>query len=87
MPEIINLRDILQNRIGMKLWSPMHPELYVTEVNADGIRVDPSNLAESIQLDDCGRLWPEGECLIWPSKQEQDWSRYLNTNNQTDETL
>ena len=83
MNENLNLVEILKDcPIGTKLYSSAHGEVELEEVYLNSrpdypIEVRLSNNALDSFTPD-GRLFAEynGECMLFPSKEERDWSKF-----------
>ena len=89
MNENLNLVDILKNcPEGTKLYSPAYGDVELIDVFLDEethpIRIKiPSNSTDTFagkihNLTKDGRLFGEynGECMLFPSKEQQDWSKF-----------
>ena len=77
----LNLVEILKNcPEGTKLYSPLYGDVELVKVDNDGnfpILVRLSNNAiESFTKD--GRMFIDydGECMLFPSKEQRDWSKF-----------
>lgn len=83
----LELSSILKDcRKGTRLYSPICGELVLVEVNPNGIfckqRITDENSKNLVFMDD-GHFknygdWEDfGECLLFPSKQQRDWSKFF----------
>lgn len=76
----MNIIEILKNKpVGTKLYSPVFGECKFEDIDnntIDVIRKIGNNDAsmESYLLD--GKYTPEGECVLFPSKEMHDWSKF-----------
>lgn len=83
MNENLNLIDLLKDcPIGTKLYSSVHGEVELEEVHLNSrpdypIEVRLSNNALDSFTPD-GRLFAEynGECMLFPSREQRDWSKF-----------
>lgn len=83
MNENLNLKEILKDcPIGTKLYSSVHGEVELEEVHLNSrpdypIEVRLSNNALDSFTPD-GRLFEEynGECMLFPSREQRDWSKF-----------
>lgn len=83
MNENLNLKEILKDcPIGTKLYSSVHGEVELEEVHLNSkpdypIEVRLSNNALDSFTPD-GRLFQEhnGECMLFPSREQRDWSKF-----------
>ena len=83
MNENLNLKEILKDcPIGTKLYSSVHGEVELEEVHLNSrpdypieVRLSNNSL-DSFTLD--GRLFAEynGECMLFPSREQRDWSKF-----------
>lgn len=60
------------------LYSPLCGECIVIEVKDDLITIHNQNLSQTVELDKFGRFSGTGECLLFPSKDQRDWSTFVN---------
>ena len=84
-----NISEILKKySSGTKLYSPICGECYlywvVDEVKIDGMKVDGEivvydNNRNKYSFYKDGTQHPMGECLLFPSKDNRDWSTFNNT--------
>ena len=81
MNENLDLTEILKDcPEGTKIYSPIFGDVELVKVHNDGdypIEVKLSNNAlDSFTKD--GRIFAEhdGECMLFPSKEERDWSKF-----------
>ena len=82
MNENINLIEILKNcPVGTKLYTPLAGE--VTFMGVDKNSSHPIDVRykfeDTMSFDSKGRYFSEfkdGECLIYPSKENRDWSKF-----------
>ena len=83
MNENLNLIELLKDcPIGTKLYSSAHGEVELEEVHLNsrpdypiGVRLS-NNALDSFTPD--GRLFEEynGECMLFPSREQRDWSKF-----------
>lgn len=75
----LDLTEILQGCEGMTFHSSVHGvaslEQVINNGNAKFITIR-SGYGLSMVLDEFGRANKNGECLIWPSKTNRDWSTF-----------
>lgn len=72
---MINIAEILKNsHKGTKIYSSMLGEVTFTIVN-DTIKVKVPG-SGPFWFDKYGRYTPDGECLLFPSKDNRDWSTF-----------
>ena len=83
MNENLNLLEILKDcPIGTKLYSSVHGEVELEEVHLDSKPDYPIEVRLSNNSLDCfttdGRLFAEynGECMLFPSREQHDWSKF-----------
>lgn len=89
MNENIDLYEILENYpVGTELWSPLCGVCYLVAVNeyTETIKVkaiDKYGYCEYISFRKDGKFYPllNGECLLFPSKEERDWRDCIYTRN------
>lgn len=75
MNENLNLCKILRDcPRGMKLWSPFLGEVEFIRVKNDIIYVD--RFGEEFSFFSSGRFSRDGECELFPSKDQRDWSKF-----------
>ena len=77
MNENINLCRILKDcPKGTKLWSPIWGDITFETINAfDGLVYVLKHKGVHIILDN-GKFDADGECIIFPSKDQRDWSKF-----------
>ena len=77
MNENINLCQILKDcPKGTKLWSPVWGDVTFETIDAfDGLVYVLKHKGVHIILDN-GKLDADGECIIFPSKDQRDWSKF-----------
>lgn len=77
MNENINLCQILKDcPKGTKLWSPIWGDITFETINAfDGLVYVLKHKGVHIILDN-GKFDADGECIIFPSKDQRDWSKF-----------
>lgn len=80
MENKINVAELLKNcEKGMELYSPIFGELKFNEVNAINNRILVVQQNDYIaEFESDGRLinCKNGECLLFPSKDQRDWSKF-----------
>ena len=80
MSEKINIAELLENcPKGMELYSPIFGKVYLDKVRPHlGVVVttdkEQSDFKEEFLYD--GRYGMNGECMIFPSKDQRDWSKF-----------
>lgn len=80
MNENLNLVEILKDcPKGTKLYSPPFGDVELTKVFQDEskftVRFKKRNNVESFVNND-GRMFEGGECMLFPSKDQRDWSKF-----------
>ena len=77
MEEKINIAEILENKYqGTKLYSLTYGDCFYQEYTGDfGIECKSQNGVQ-FNLDEYGRYYIEGECILFPSKEMRDWSKF-----------
>lgn len=77
MNENINLCEILKDcPKGTKLWSPIWGDITFETIDAfDGLVYVLKHKGVHIILDN-GKFDADGECIIFPSKDQRDWSKF-----------
>ena len=75
-----NIYEILKSMPkGTKLYSPLYGECKLSSL-ADNPETMEAIWTESdgseFAFDKCGRYMPKGECVLFPSKQMRDWSKF-----------
>lgn len=82
MNENLNLAKILENcPIGTKLYSTVLGDVYLNKVNGTikyPISVTSVDSTNRLSFTSDGRLWDnyKGECILFPSKDQRDWSKF-----------
>lgn len=78
MNENINLCEILKDcPKGTKLWSPVWGRVTFETIDAfDGLVYVLTHKGVHITLDSDGKFDADGECMIFPSKDQRDWSKF-----------
>lgn len=73
----INIAEILRNKPqGTKLYSLTYGDCFYQEYTGDfGIECQSQNGVQ-FNLDEYGRYCIEGECILFPSKEMQDWEKF-----------
>ena len=88
MNENLNLVDILKDcPKGTKLYSTMYGDVEFESINEDKshpiiVRIDDDH-TECFSID--GKIYSfyDGECVLFPSKEERDWSKFNPKTKQT----
>ena len=77
MNENINLCEILKDcPKGTKLWSPVWGDITFETIDAfDGLVYVLKHKGVHIILDN-GKFDADGECIIFPSKDQRDWNKF-----------
>lgn len=82
MNENLNLIEILKDcPKGTKLYSTAHGEVELNEVKVNGIEYPIEVIIDIHKFDSFtadGRLFNEfnGECMLFPSQEQRDWSKF-----------
>ena len=78
MNENLNLCQILKDcPKGTKLWSPVWGRVTFETIDAfDGLVYVLTHKGVYITLDSDGKFDADGECIIFPSKDQRDWSKF-----------
>ena len=80
MNENINLCEILKDcPKGTKLYSPVIGEVIFEDINYNSsYPIGVSNAFENLELTKDGKYLnePDGECILFPSKDQRDWSKF-----------
>lgn len=71
----MTIYDIIKELGVTKGWSPLYGDSEI-ELNTGNIWICNKNCPWTI-LDENGRFYKEGECLVFPSKENRDWERLL----------
>lgn len=81
MNENLNLCEILKDcPTGTKLWSPVWGNMTLIQIN--DVSIYPIVLSadgfNSVSLHSDGRMYgvKESECILFPSKEQRDWSKF-----------
>lgn len=77
MEEKINIAEILENKSqGTKLYSLTYGDCFYQEYTGDfGIECQSQNGVQ-FNLDEYGKYCIDGECIIFPSKDMREWSKF-----------
>lgn len=81
----LNLAEVLKGHVGRTFYSPMYGDVVVDGVYTEGrescisIR-RPSCKHYSAVLDENGRYDDGGELMIFPSKDQRDWDKWIEEN-------
>ena len=76
----INLTELLKDcPIGMKLYSPIFGDVYLNKIRPHLAIVvttdkEQGDFKEEFLYD--GRYWINGECMLFPSKDQRDWGKF-----------
>ena len=71
----MNIAEILENvPKGTKLYSPIFGDVILEEIRQDYIRVRTNNIKREFYSD--GRYYANGECMLFPSRENRDWSKF-----------
>ncbi len=81
MNENLNLCEILKGcPTGTKLWSPVWGNMTLIQINDVGIYpiVLSADGFNNVSLHSDGRMYgvKESECILFPSKEQRDWSKF-----------
>ena len=80
MNENLNLCEILKDcPTGTKLWSPVWGNMTLIQIN--DVSIYPIVLSDgfnNVSLRSDGRMYgaKESECILFPSKEQRDWSKF-----------
>lgn len=72
----LNLCDILKGHEGETFYSPCWGHLELTKIGSYILYFD-----DTFKTDSQGRINDRGECIIFPSKDQRDWSKWDKENN------
>ena len=88
MNENLNLVEILKDcPEGTKLYSPIYVDVELVEVSRNEEEIYPIEIKISDystdRLSKDGRIYEDfqGECMLFPSKEERDWSKFKVKSN------
>lgn len=71
----MNIAEILKNvSKGTKLYSPAFGDVILEDIRQDYIRVRTNNIIREFYSD--GRYYANGECMLFPSRENRDWSTF-----------
>jgi hypothetical protein len=72
----MNIAEILKNSpVGTKLYSPIFGDVTFKGINSLYIEVlDLRNIVREFYHD--GRFYMNGECMLFPSRENRDWSKF-----------
>ena len=74
---MINIAEILKDAPkGTKLYSPIFGECVLSNVGTTAIRVNTDITFDSLTFDEYGKIFPNGECLLFPSKYQKSWDNF-----------
>ncbi len=78
MNENIDLTEILKDcPKGTELWSKAHGAVYFQKIDlSEDFPIHIKSLYGTCYLSSTGQYFVEGECLLVPSKDQQDWSEF-----------
>ena len=77
MNEHLNLAEILKDcPKGTKLYTSLAGEVEFVEIDMDNDIVTISKTAGVTSFNKTGRYYTSGECLLFPSKDQRDWSKF-----------
>ena len=76
MNEEINLYKILKGHENEIFWSPCLGDAYVKEIHNDIIRIEGCSNHTILALTNNGRYNRNGECMLFPSKDQRDWNKW-----------
>ena len=80
MNENLDLRKILEGCKGIKLYSPILGEVTLTEIFPHEIQVTSvkdTRFGFGFNGRYFGEKYPDGECLLFPSKYQRNWSKFV----------
>lgn len=79
MNENLNLCEILKDcPKGIKLWSPVWGRVTFETIDAfDDLVYILTHKGVYITLDGDGKFDADGECIIFPSRDQRDWSKFV----------
>jgi len=78
MEQKTNIAELLKDAPkGTKLYSPVCGECELLKVNNDDGFIEVQDVDnETLEFFNDGRYFREGECLLFPSKEVRDWSKF-----------
>ena len=92
MNENLNLVEILKDcPKGTKLYSPVYEYVELVSVSLVECAKYPIEIKDRYGVSDGitkdGRIYEEfqGECMLFPSKEQRDWSKFMNKQSETEE--
>lgn len=70
-----NIAEILKDqREGLPLWSPAYGNVELKKATDTGVVIRTK--CGYFQLDVDGKIYAEGECMLFPSKEQRDWEEF-----------
>lgn len=73
----INIAEILKDcPKGTKLYSPMYGSVNLQYVDFKKSRIHLSSGLIDIEFNEDGRYAAEGDCMLFPSKDQRNWSKF-----------
>ena len=82
MNENINLCEILKGHEGETFYSPAYGQVCLSKVIQGGTIIVSASEYSSISMNPNGTLlFSAGECMIFPSKDQRDWNKWLEEQN------
>ena len=74
---MINVAEILKDvPKGTKLYSPIFGECVLSYIGTTAIKVNTAITFDGLTFDEYGRIFPNGECLLFPSKGQKSWGSF-----------
>ena len=82
MNENINLCEILKGHEGETFYSPAYGQVCLSKVIQGGPIIVSASEYSSISMNPNGTLlFSAGECMIFPSKDQRDWNKWVEEQN------
>ena len=70
-----NIAEILKDqREDLPLWSPAYGNVELKKATDTGVIIRTK--CGYFQLDVDGKIYAEGECMLFPSKEQRDWDKF-----------
>ena len=78
MNENIDLTKILKNcPKGTEFWAKSHGAVYFQKINlSEDFPIIAESLYGTVSFSSTGQYFGEGECILIPSKDQRDWSKF-----------
>ena len=77
--ENLNLCELLKNCVGMKVYSTILGESEVAATSNDFVTIQAGKTSYCSNIYKDGRFYndEDGECTLFPSKENRDWSKFI----------